>query len=91
MVGSTFIPRRPAAKPNTENGQYTDGDRALCLFKRAVHMGHRAVNDAIRAYGVTPTQVDALNRLVLEPGLSGAELARRLLVTPQAAKLALAA
>jgi DNA-binding MarR family transcriptional regulator len=33
----------------------------------------------------------ALNRLVQEPGLSGAELARRLLVTPQAAQLALAA
>lgn len=33
----------------------------------------------------------ALNRLVREPGLSGAELARRLLVTPQAAQLALTA
>ncbi len=33
----------------------------------------------------------ALNRLVEEPGLSGAELARRLLVTPQAAQLALTA
>jgi len=33
----------------------------------------------------------ALNRLLQEPGLSGAELARRLLVTPQAAQLAIAA
>lgn len=31
----------------------------------------------------------ALRRLIQEPGLSGAELARRLLVTPQAAQLAL--
>ena len=63
----------------------------LWLLKRAFHYGHRAVNDAIRPYGVTPTQMGALNRLVQEPGLSGAELARRLLVTPQAAQLALAA
>jgi DNA-binding MarR family transcriptional regulator len=40
---------------------------------------------------VTPTQLGTLNRLVDEPGLSGADLARRLLVTPQAAQLALAA
>jgi DNA-binding MarR family transcriptional regulator len=63
----------------------------LWLLKRAFHYGHRAVNDAIRPFGVTPTQLGALNRLVQEPGLSGAELARRLLVTPQAAQLALAA
>jgi DNA-binding MarR family transcriptional regulator len=61
----------------------------LWLLKRAFHHGHRAVNEAIRSFGVTPTQMGALNRLVQEPGLSGAEMARRLLVTPQAAQLAL--
>jgi DNA-binding MarR family transcriptional regulator len=64
---------------------------ALWLLKRAFHQGHRAVNEAIRSYGVTPTQMGALNRLTREPGLSGAQLARRLLVTPQAAQLALTA
>lgn len=39
---------------------------------------------ASRAFRVTPTQLGALNRLIQEPGLSGTELARRLLVTPQA-------
>lgn len=63
----------------------------MWLLKRVFHYGHKAVNDAIRGYGVTPTQMGALNRLVEEPGLSGAELARRLLVTPQAAQLALTA
>jgi len=66
-------------------------EQALWLLKRAWHNGHRAVNEAVRSYGVTPTQLGALNRLVQEPGLSGAQLARELLVTPQAAQLALVA
>lgn len=70
---------------------YLPPDHAVWLLKRAFHNAYRAVNDAIRSQGVTPTQIGALNRLVAEPGLSGAELARRLLVTPQAAHLALRA
>ena len=61
------------------------------MLKRAFHNAHRAVTDAVRPYGITPTQMGALRRLIQEPGLSGADLARRLLVTPQAAQLALAA
>ncbi len=61
----------------------------MWLLKRAFHNAHRAVNEALRPYGITPTQMGALRRLIQEPGLSGAELARRLLVTPQAAQLAL--
>lgn len=63
----------------------------MWLLKRAFHNGHRAVNDAIHSYGVTPPQIGVMNRLAHEPGLSGAELARRLLVTPQAAQLAITA
>jgi DNA-binding MarR family transcriptional regulator len=63
----------------------------MWLLKRAFHNGHRAVNDAIHTYGVTPPQVGVLNRLAHEPGLSGADLARRLLLTPQAAQLAVSA
>lgn len=61
----------------------------MWLLKRAFHSGHRAVNDAIHSFGVTPTQIGVLRRLAQEPGLSGAELARRLMVTPQASQLAL--
>jgi DNA-binding MarR family transcriptional regulator len=66
-------------------------EHTLCLLTRAWHNGHRAVNEAVRSYGVTPTQLGAMNRLVQRPGLSGAQLARELLVTPQAAQLALMA
>ncbi len=68
-----------------------NSEHALWLLKRVFHHGHRMVSEAIRDQGVTPTQVGALNRLAQEPGLSGAQLARRLLVTPQAAHLALTA
>lgn len=73
------------------NEVYIPGDHAVWLLKRAFHSAYKAVNDAIREYNVTPTQIGALNRLIREPGMSGAELARRLLVTPQAAQLALSA
>src|SRR5215471_13433236 len=73
------------------NKRHEAPERTLWLLKRAWHNGHRAVNEAVRPYGVTPTQLGALNRLVQEPGLSGAQLARELLVTPQAAQLALIA
>jgi DNA-binding MarR family transcriptional regulator len=66
-------------------------EHALWLLKRVFHQGHRTVSEAVRPYGVTPTEMGALNRLVDEPGLSGAELARRMLVTPQAAQLSLTA
>lgn len=91
MVGSGPIARLPAARREDHNGGQVEADHVLWLLKRAFHAGHREVNDAVRAYGVTPTQLGALNRLLQEPGLSGADLARRLLVTPQAAQLALAA
>jgi DNA-binding MarR family transcriptional regulator len=62
----------------------------MWLLKQAFHHGRRTVNDAIRSHGVTTAQIGLLNRLSVSPGLSGAELARRALITPQAAQLALA-
>jgi DNA-binding MarR family transcriptional regulator len=85
------IARRPATKSAAAKRTPEEPEHALWLLKRAFHYGHRAVNEAVRPFGVTPTQMGALNRLRAEPGLSGAELARRLLVTPQAAQLALTA
>jgi DNA-binding MarR family transcriptional regulator len=62
----------------------------LWLLRRAHDRGRRTVNDAIAGYGVTTAQLGVLNRLADQPGLSGAELARRSLITSQAAQLALA-
>jgi DNA-binding MarR family transcriptional regulator len=91
VLCSSDIARTSATTASRRKTRYDEHEHALWLLKRAFHFGHRAVSDAVRSYGVTPTQMGALNRLVQEPGLSGAEMARRLLVTPQAAQLALTA
>jgi DNA-binding MarR family transcriptional regulator len=78
-------PRDPDREPS-EPPEYT-----LWLMKRAWQNGHRALSEAVRIHNITPTQLGALSELVDAPGASGAELARRLMVTPQAAQLAITA
>lgn len=65
-------------------------DHIMWLLKQAAHSTRQAVNSAIRSHGVTTEQLGVLKRLADTPGLSGADLARRLLITPQAVQLALA-
>jgi DNA-binding MarR family transcriptional regulator len=64
-------------------------DNILWLLKQAFYFSYRTVNDAISGHGVTMGQLGLMRQLAAEPGLSGAELARRLLITPQGAQLAL--
>lgn len=66
-------------------------DNILWLLKQAFHFSLTTVNEAISGHGVTTAQIGLMRQLANEPGLSGAELARRLLITPQGAQLALAA
>ena len=66
-------------------------DNILWLLKQAFHFSLTTVNEAISAHGVTTAQIGLMRQLANEPGLSGAELARRLLISPQGAQLALAA
>jgi DNA-binding MarR family transcriptional regulator len=66
-------------------------DKILWLLKQAFHFSLTTVNEAISGHGVTTAQIGLMRQLANEPGLSGAELARRLLITPQGAQLALAA
>lgn len=64
-------------------------DKVLWLLKQAFHFSLKTVNDAISDHGVTTAQIGLMRQLADEPGLSGAELARRLLITPQGVQLAL--
>ncbi|HZQ30124.1 MAG TPA: MarR family transcriptional regulator [Mycobacterium sp.] len=64
-------------------------DKVLWLLKQAFHFSLKTVNDAISSHGVTTAQIGLMRQLADEPGLSGAELARRLLITPQGVQLAL--
>ncbi|CAM2746006.1 MarR family transcriptional regulator [Skermania piniformis] len=66
-------------------------DNILWLLKQAFYFSLTTVNDAVKQHGVSTAQVGVLRHLTQEPGLSGAELARRLLITPQGVQLALTA
>src|SRR5215469_9766849 len=66
-------------------------DKILWLLKQAFHFSLKTVNDAISSHGVTTAQIGLMRQLANEPGLSGAELARRLLISPQGVQLALTA
>ena len=67
------------------------GDNILWHLKQAWYFSLTAVNDAVSQHGVSTAQIGVLRQLTNEPGLSGAELARRLLITPQGVQLAVKA
>ncbi|WP_099038723.1 MarR family winged helix-turn-helix transcriptional regulator [Mycobacterium neglectum] len=64
-------------------------DNLLWHLKQAWYFSLTAVNDAVSQHGVSTAQIGILRQLANEPGLSGAQLARRLLITPQGVQLAL--
>lgn len=66
-------------------------ENLLWLLKQAFYFSLTSVNDAISSHGVSTAQIGVLRQLSNEPGLSGAELARRLLISPQGVQLALTA
>jgi DNA-binding MarR family transcriptional regulator len=64
-------------------------DNILWLLKQALYFSLTTVNDAVSDHGVSNAQIGMLRQLATEPGLSGADLARRLLISPQGVQLAL--
>ncbi|KGI71028.1 MarR family transcriptional regulator [Mycolicibacterium rufum] len=66
-------------------------DNILWLLKQAFYFSLTTVNEAVSEHGVSTAQIGVLRQLAGEPGLSGAELARRLLISPQGVQLALTA
>ncbi len=50
---------------------------------QAQHAVERVMEEALKPLGISLTQAAGLLHLSRQPGLSGAELARRLLITPQ--------
>jgi DNA-binding MarR family transcriptional regulator len=66
-------------------------DNILWLLKQAFYRTLTTVNDTASHDGVPIAQIGVLRQLADEPGLSGAQLARRLLISPQGARTALTA
>jgi DNA-binding MarR family transcriptional regulator len=64
-------------------------DHILWLLKQAFYYSLTTINEAMSAHGVSTAQIGVLRQLANEPGLSGAELARRLLISPQGVQAAL--
>ena len=64
-------------------------DNILWLLKQAWYFSLTTVNDSVSEHGVSTAQIGMLRQLATEPGLSGADLARRLLISPQGVQLAL--
>ncbi|HEX3453655.1 MAG TPA: MarR family transcriptional regulator, partial [Gaiellaceae bacterium] len=60
----------------------------LWLMKRAFSLQRRNVERAMRVHGVTAAQAGVLSQLLLYPGLSSSDIARNLVITPQAATIA---
>ena len=66
-------------------------ENILWLLKQAWYFSLTTINDAVSEHGVSTAQIGVLRQLSTEPGLSGAELARRMLISPQGVQLALTA
>ena len=66
-------------------------DNILWHLKQAFYFSLTSVNEAVSNHGVSTAQIGVLRQLANAPGLSGAELARRLLISPQGVQLALKA
>jgi DNA-binding MarR family transcriptional regulator len=65
-----------------------DQTTVLWLMKRAFTVQRRNVESAMRVHGVTAAQAGVLTQLLVHPGLSSSDLARSLVITPQAATVA---
>lgn len=66
-------------------------ENTLWWLKQAFYFSLTEVNESVKEHGVTTAQIGVLRQLTNQPGLSGAELARRLLITPQGVQIALTA
>ena len=65
-----------------------DSRGTLWLMKQAFTLQRRSVESAMRVHGVTAAQAGVLTELLLRPGLSSSDVARNLVITPQAATIA---
>src|SRR5690349_9155612 len=87
---SSADPKRRGERGNADRETDVEqNDNILSLLKQTWYYALTTVNDAVSEHGVSTAQIGMLRQLANEPGLSGAELARRLLISPQGAQLAL--
>jgi DNA-binding MarR family transcriptional regulator len=76
--------RKPAGSRSGAQPTATPDDHLAYLLARVHHRLQQSMDRALRTVDVTPTQFYALAHVAQSPGLSGAELARAMMTTPQA-------
>ena len=62
----------------------------LPLVMQAFFYSRRSFDEAMRSHDLTGSQAGMMSRIFDQPGISGAELSRQMLTTPQAVQLMLA-
>ncbi len=71
------------------SGLADPADRVGYLLWQTAHLVSRRMTVALEPFAVTPAQFSALVHIGREPGVSAAELARRINLTPQSTQTAL--
>ena len=84
------MPATPDGRNRVEHDVKPEPDSrgTLWLMKQAFTLQRRSVENAMRVHGVTAPQAGVLTQLLLQPGLSSSAIARNLVITPQAATIA---
>lgn len=81
----------PSMKATPPTPRTRQSAQMVWLIGEAFRCVLQASDEHLRAHGITHAQLRILYRLSEEPGLSGADLARRTFISPQAAYVALGA
>jgi DNA-binding MarR family transcriptional regulator len=88
--GSPAGPTNGSADPGADlRIEYVE-QGLTALIAKAFFYTRRVFDEAMRPYGITSSQAGVLNRIYEHPGISGAEISRQMLTTPQAVRLMLA-
>ena len=74
---------------NLPSGLSDPADRVGYLLWQSAHLVSRRITEALAPFDLTPAQFGALVHTGREPGVSAAELARRVSLTPQSIQTAL--
>ena len=82
---------RPAARTAADRSAAAPAPRLSYLIGRVSQGVRSALQQRLRAYGLTVPEYTALSVLQTRPGLSNAQLARRSLITPQSMNQVVAA
>jgi DNA-binding MarR family transcriptional regulator len=75
-----------AGETKSTKGRQAERRRAAQMMKRILNHFRSQMDETLRPQGVTTAQLSVLHMIRIEPGVSGAQLARLCYMTPQSAQ-----